>query len=57
MYRNRDEEMDGAKIRGSEISKGAIAVIWVWNAEGLNQGTEKPEPRYAERWIEPGDDR
>lgn len=44
-----DVDMDGDKIRGEEISKGAIAVVWVRDAEGLNQEREeKPETRYAE---------
>ncbi|KAB1275213.1 Mediator of RNA polymerase II transcription subunit 23 [Camelus dromedarius] len=39
-------EMDGAKIRIKEASKGTTAVIWVRDAAGLNQdGEEEPETR------------
>lgn len=29
--------MNEAKIRGQETSKGAVAVVWVREAEGLKQ--------------------
>jgi len=29
--------MEGAKIRGKEIGKGAFAMIWVGDADGPNQ--------------------
>lgn len=42
--------MDGAKIRSKEISKGAVAVVRMRDAEDLNQDREEePETRYAGR--------
>ena len=44
-----DVGMDGAEIRGKEISEGATALVWVRDAEGLNrEREEKPETRYTE---------
>lgn len=37
IWEDSDVEMNEAKIRGQETSKGAVAVVWVREAEGLKQ--------------------
>lgn len=44
--------MEGAKIRGKEIGKGAFTVIWVGDADSPNQNRGKePKTRCAETGV------
>ena len=50
MWEDSDVEMNEAKIRGQETSKGAVAVAW-GGGWGLNQERGGRESRWAGKYI------